>query len=497
MTFCKNRNMKKLLLFFLLLTGVFVRVEAQHVLFPEETGRQYISDSLFIPKKKPFLAAAEVFATNTFVWSFNKAVLNADFAQISWNSWKTNLSSFPVWDTDKFSTNLFAHPYHGGLYFNAARSNGMSFWESVPFSFGGSLMWEYFGENELPSINDLYATTLGGMCLGEITFRLSDLFVDNSSTGWERFSREFLIACISPVRGVNRLLNGQSWKRTASKGRELPSVPIYFNVFAGGRFLAEYDDSKNGELSTHIGVNLIYGEPFRDSYDEYYKPYEWFTLNIGADLFSNQPLFTQVNVIGILWGKNIDNSEKYSLTLGAFQHFDFYDSQIKNGDGEKFSPYRISEAAAFGIGSLFVRRYNLWNKPLIFRSTGYVNGIVLGGNTTDHYFNNERDYNLGSGFSIKLYAGATYKGRWSFDLSAEHFYLYTWRNTSQGRINNSQGDAGHSHLTVLSPYITYHSGKKWNITLRNRHFIRSTYYKYYPNVRFSTTDFVITLGYTL
>lgn len=489
--------MKKLYLVFLLTIAPFMPTKAQHILFSEEAGRIYHSDSLFVAPKKPLLAAGEVLATNTFVWAFNKTILNADYAQLSWQSIKTNLTSKPVWDGDKFSTNLFAHPYHGSLYFNAARSNGLSFWQSSPFALGGSLMWEYFGENELPSINDLFTTTIGGICLGEITFRLSDLLIDNTSWGAERFFREFFVACISPIRGVNRLLNARSWKVERTKGRELPDVPLYLNFFAGGRFLSEYDRIKSGETSIHFGMNMIYGEPLRDSRGSYYTPYEWFTLNVGMDLFSKQPLFSQVNATGILWGKNLDNSDKYSVTIGVFQHFDFYDSQIGKKNGEKFSPYKISEAAAFGIGGLFVRHGSFRNKPLEFRSATYLNGIALGGNTTDFYSFDNRDYNLGSGFSIKLYTGATHNKRWSYDVSAEHFYLYTWHNTAQDYIRNSQGDAGHSHLTVISPFITYHSGKKWNIVLRNRHFIRSTYYKYHDDVRFSTTDVILTIGYTL
>ena len=113
--------MKKLYLVFLLTIAPFMPTKAQHILVPEETGRIYHSDSLFVAPKKPLLAAGEVLATNTFVWAFNKTILNADYAQLSWQSIKTNLTSKPVWDGDKFSTNLFAHPYHGSLYFTAAR----------------------------------------------------------------------------------------------------------------------------------------------------------------------------------------------------------------------------------------------------------------------------------------------------------------------------------------------------------------------------------------
>ena len=135
---------------------------------------------------------------------FDRFLMNEDFAHINGHTIKNNFKTGPVWDTDKFSTNLVAHPYHGSLYFNAARSNGMNFWQSIPFAAGGSLMWEFFMENEPPSINDLMATTFGGVELGEITYRLSDLFIDDRSSGAERVGREILSGLISPVRGINR-----------------------------------------------------------------------------------------------------------------------------------------------------------------------------------------------------------------------------------------------------------------------------------------------------
>lgn len=206
---------------------------------------------------------------------------------------------------------------------------------------------------------------------------------------------------------------------------------------------------------------------------------------------------TQVNATGVLWAKNINHNDKYTLTFGAFQHFYFYNSQIENGNGDLVSPYRISESAAYGLGMLFSRDYDVLKEGLQLRATAYVNGIILGGTITDHFRDNERDYNMGSGYSVKTYAGITLNKRWSIDLSGEHYHIYTWKSTSQKGFNSTQGDEGHSHLTVLSPYITYHSGKKWKISIVNRHFLRVTRYKNYPDVDYSTTDFMITFGCVL
>lgn len=147
-----------------------------------------------------------------------------DWAYINGHTIKSNFKKGPVWDTDQFTTNLFSHPYHGSLYFNAARSNGMNFWQSAPFAAGGSLMWEFFMENEPPSINDMLATTFGGIELGEITYRLSDLFIDNRSSGAERVGREVLAGILSPVRAFNRIIQEKPGDTVLQKDE--PTLPF-------------------------------------------------------------------------------------------------------------------------------------------------------------------------------------------------------------------------------------------------------------------------------
>ena len=76
------------------------------------------------------------------------------------------------------------------MYFNAARANGYSFYESAPFALLGSLEWEYFGENTLPSYNDVINTPVNGIFLGEIFYRLGSNILDDQTTGFDRFFRE-------------------------------------------------------------------------------------------------------------------------------------------------------------------------------------------------------------------------------------------------------------------------------------------------------------------
>lgn len=466
--------------------------------FPKMDTRNYVSDSTYFMPKKPWLAAAEVFGLNMGIWAFDRFALNADFARINGHTIKSNFKTGPVWDTDMFSTNLVAHPYHGSLYFNAARGNGLNFWQSIPYAAGGSLMWEFFMENEPPSINDLLATTFGGVELGEITYRLSDLFIDDRSSGAERVGREILSGLISPIRGINRVITGEAWKHRPHKGRTYAYVPVNFIVTAGPRFLAEQEHSRHGTTSMHVGLRLDYGDPFED---KFYSPYEWFQLRAGFDFFSSQPVITQVNAIGALWGKRVWEKGPRTLTAGIFQHFDYYDSQLRSSEGGKVAPYRISEAAAVGGGIIYYKRAEPADKVDAFGAF-YLNGVALGGGSSDYFRLDNRDYNMGSGYSAKAFSGLTYNGRWGFLLNLENYHIFTWKgydpdvdlSTVDPHTFNVQGDKGHSRLTVMEVRLVYLSDKKWNISLSNRYFSRRTHYSYHEDVNRSTYDLRLSIG---
>lgn len=461
---------------------------------PQISSRRYVSDTANFTPRHPWKAAAEIFGVNMGVWAFDRYIMKEDFAYINGQTIRDNFKRGPVWDTDGFTTNLFSHPYHGSLYFNAARSNGMNFWQSIPFVAGGSLMWEFFMENESPSINDMLATTIGGIELGEITYRLSDLFIDNRSRGAERVGREVLTGLLSPVRGLNRLITGEAWRYNRSKGRTYTSVPVNFIVTAGPRFLAEHEDAKRGTTSMHVSFHIDYGDPF---YDEFYSPYEWFRFHMGLDVFSSQPFISQVNAIGALWGKRIWDDGSRSLTSGIFQHFDYYDSSLNSSN----TPYRISEAAAAGGGLLYYKRATAGDKTDVF-SEFYLTGIGLGASLSDYFKLGDRDYNLGSGYSAKASAGLVYNKRLAFLLNLENYHIFTWKgydpkidwDTVDPKDLNVQGDAGNARLTVFSFKLSYLFRDKWNITLSNRYFARRTNYRYHQTVNSSTYDLMLNFG---
>lgn len=492
--------MKRFLFISALFLSISIYCQGQMYL-PQRTHRHYYSDSLRLIPKKPWVAAAEVFGLNLAVWTFDRYVMKEDWAYINGHTIKHNFKKGPVWDTDQFTTNLFSHPYHGSLYFNAARSNGMNFWQSIPFSAGGSLMWEFFMENEPPSINDMLATTFGGVELGEITFRLSDIFIDDRATGGERIGREVIAGILSPMRALNRIMTGAAWKRRTTKGRIYPSVPVNFIVSIGPRFLAEQEHSKHGTTSLHLNFNINYGSPYDD---EFYEPYEWFRFNAGLDFFSAQPILNQINAIGALWGKTVWEKEQQSLTAGVFQHFDFYNSELRSGSTLKVPPYRIAAPASAGGGLLYRNLGNDATKTDIY-SEFYLNGVALGASLSDYMVLGERDYNLGSGYSVKGSAGIIYDKKLAFTFNLENYHIFTWKgyghdidwNTIDVHDLNVQGDEGNARFSIFTLKLAYFLKEKWNLILTNRYFTRRTNYRHYPTVDSSTYDLMFTIGYRL
>ena len=216
--------------------------------------------------KRTLISAGEVFTINMGVWAFDRYVSKSEFSYINGRTIKSNFREGFGWDNDCMGTNLLMHPYHGSLYFNTARSNGFSFYQSIPFNLGGSLMWEFFLENEPPSINDLLSTTFAGSMFGEVSFRVSNLIIDNSATGANRVFREIFAGLVSPIHELNRLLSGNAWRRNALSYYDKPSFD--FNISAGTRWLKP-QINENYDVFGEISAALQYNPEREDLENPY------------------------------------------------------------------------------------------------------------------------------------------------------------------------------------------------------------------------------------
>ena len=461
------------------------------------------TDSLMAltPEKHPWWALAEVTGINAFVHLFDRFAANQDYAQTTLNSWKKNLRSTPVWDNDQFSTNLFMHPYHGNLYFNAARSQGLNFWESAPFSLLGSLQWEYFGETEPPALNDMIATTFGGICIGEIANRVSRIFLNDSKRGWNRFLREALATVVNPIGEMKRIATGDAWRVRNSHNlyHDYERNPIDLSVSIGDHYLADNGALFRGEHNAYTTFYMEYGDPINKG--DYNHPFDFFDAEATFVFSGNQPFINQVHLMGRLWSTPMIDNRHMNAEFGIYQHFDYFDSSPVK-EGSDLTPYRISEAAAFGPGVI----YQLPNVGMLSRLEQriFLNGILLGGTKTDYYNIIDRDYNMGSGFSFKSKTHLELRNFGRFILHAQYYRIFTWKGYKQEDLENAshetllylnaQGDKGNSGLLVINPMTEIDIHKNISLFLSGAYFNRRTHYANYDDIHAHT--FHVNLGLT-
>ena len=442
-------------------------------------------------------AAAEVVGTNAGVWAFDRYVADADYAHISLKSIRDNLREGFVWDNDQLGTNMFLHPYNGSLYFNAARSSGFNFWQSGCFALAGSAMWELFMECEPPSTNDIIATPVGGMCIGEVTYRASDAIIDDRTGGAERVAREIGAFIVSPMRGLNRLISGDMWRRRATSGRMFGIPNLAMEMSLGVNVL----DFRHDDCSPRPGgiakINIEYGDRFEVRSK---KPYDYFTFSASLNMMRRQPVLQHLSIQGRLLARELLDSRGRHLSVGMFQHFDYYDSDTINAGA---IPYKLGVPASVGAGLYF---RDVERSRFVLDAYAHVNGVMLAGILTDYYRVDMRNYNLAMGFSTKIGANIVIDdGRWAMSVRNELFQLYTWKGYSpdtdlrhiEPKTFNVMGDKSRATFCVTSLRADWRMTSKLYLTLNLEHYLRVTRYSYHPTVRSTTLGAQLMLTYKL
>ena len=444
-------------------------------------------------KKRPWRAVAEATGINVLVHCFDRFVLNEEFSQTTLRSLRRNFTDGMVWDNDYFITNMFAHPYHGNLYFNSARSNGLTFWESAPFALGGSLMWEFLGETEPPAINDVIATTMGGIAIGEITHRVSNVILDDRSRGFRRFLREAAATLIDPIKGFNRIISGEAWRVRSDHYlyHDRNELPLDFSVSFGTRYLADDGALFRGENGAYVTLFMGYGTPVDG--EPHTTPYDFFEVEANFGLGGSQPMVNALHIVGRLWSMPILDKKNMAGEFGIYQHFNYYNSEPVK-DGSELTPYRISEAGAVGPGFIFMLpRVGAMSK---LEQRVFLDLILLGGTKSDYFNVIERNYNMGSGFSLKSKTFVEFGNVARLILHAKYFRLYTWKGYETKDLEhitdlhylNVQGDRGNAGLLVVNPIIEVGLKKNWSLSFSSTYYTRRTYYKYHPNVTANTFE---------
>ena len=386
-----------------------------------------MADSLN-PKSALWLPLTEIIGLNLTLGAFNRYVAGSEFSKISWETIGHNFKNGFGWDADKFSTNMFEHPFHGSIYYNFARSNGYTYWESMAMAAVGSWQWEFFMENEPPAYNDWIQTTLGGSMLGEMFYRMSSYIIDESSSGSERTWRE-LGTIFNPGRLFNRLIHGRTSRHTDALIYE--KEPRTGTLTLGTNNVADGLDFDRGTSNLQFTFEYTYGKPF---IKKRRKPFDFFRLNIGIN-FWEQDFIGFVYAYGLIAGKNLIFRKKHRFLIGLFHHFDYLSNKI----------YKIG---ASSIGGGILHKFPIVKDEELVTSM-HVNVILMGGANSVYAtefkyapLDSARNYNMGMGMSGKLEAflkldwGTMYIG-----------YLLYW-------IHTMQGAPGNEFIGILKPRVT-------------------------------------------
>jgi len=343
------------------------------------------------PPKRFFAAAGELGLLEVLPWAFDRYVLKEDYAHISWHTVSHNYHTGFVYDRDDFNTNQFAHPYHGSLFFGAARSNGFSFWESSAFALAGSFIWECCMENTAPSINDLINTTLGGMTRGEISHRLSAMILDNTASGGERLWRELGAAVVNPIGAFTRLVSGDTARDFPNPEERFPSG-FAISADLGYRHLSS-------GASTHPSQGLfsftaLYGDPFAG---DIHKPFDTFYAGFDAT-FPGATTISRFEERGLLKGWEWSDPEApVRHVFGFSQEYEYLNNASQ-----------VFGAEMFGAGLL--SRYDIAPGVRAMTDLSLI-AIPLAGIQTIDFTSTETgrnyDYAPGGGARVaaRLYAG--------------------------------------------------------------------------------------------
>ncbi len=415
-----------------------------------------LNDDILLNKKYPlWKPAVNVLGINVFTWSLDRLVLNEDFSRVGPATWKYNFQKGWEWDSDRFGINFIGHPYTGSMYFNAARSQGYSYLESVPFAVGGSLLWEYFGETTRPSYNDLINTPVNGAFLGEIFYRLSSNILDDRTTGGNRVFREIAAGLIDPVRGLNRLLQGKTFRHTTKEVYQ--KEPLNITLFAG---LHKINTGNNtvfgpGPAEMLINMQLDYGNPFEIVQR---KPFDVFRFKTEFSFGSGRKFLDNLTGYGILFGSNA-HLGKLAILYGAFQYDDYWDN-------------KSFELGAIGFGGAVITKYP-FSKGVNLYTSVHLALMPLAGNSTRFGPDTSqiRDYTFDDGFETKIESTLTL-GKYA---SASFTYYYYFLHTVVG-------EPGNNNISILKPRITVRVLKNLNVGFEHYIYYDDRYLKNIPAI---------------
>lgn len=335
--------------------------------------------------KSYYVPIAGIFLFDSSLNLFNRQFSGVSDYDVTWSSFKDNLTGKWVYDNDPFDINQFGHPYQGSMYHGFARSAGLNYWEASAYTILGSVAWEIAGETTPPSINDQFTTGFGGSFLGEPLFRMASLLLESGDGGRPGFWREIGAAMISPATGFNRWAYGERfdgvfrshdpavYTRIDLGANINSSVSSDVNLNPDDQTPAIPQSYETGEVIADF--TMAYGLPGKPGYT-YRRPFDYFHFQFTA---ASSNILENVISRGLLYGTDYAIGDNYRGIWGLYGTYDYIAPQI----------FRISSTgAAFGTTAQWWMSETVALQGSLLAGVGYGSAGAINGP-------GERDYHHG------------------------------------------------------------------------------------------------------
>jgi len=397
-------------------------------------------DSLYNRKYPLWVPFLEGIGDNFILSMVDSRILKYSWAMVGKASWKSNLSAGPPWgpnwdwDQTRFGNDFLGHPYFGNLYYNDARCNGYNFWASAPYALLGAYEWKIFGENVTPERNSLIATSVDGIALGEILYRISSNILDDRTRGSERFFRELLAAMIDPMMGFNRLIQGKTFRHTNKEVYQ--KEPLNITVYSGINKINNHSSAiLSGNTTEMINAQFDYGNPFEIASRQ---PFDFFKLRVETDLGQGRKIIDNINGYGILVGRNAQ-SGNVPLLEGIFLYYDYWDNPI-------------FELSTIGLGPGVFSKLPL-GKNINLYTNAHLSIVPFGGTSTGVVSDTSqsRDFNFCYGVQAKIESSLSLGNVATIGITYYYFRLQCINSVGQ---DEPIGSLGENSLGILQPKIT-------------------------------------------
>ncbi|MGC3977552.1 MAG: hypothetical protein QM751_04550 [Paludibacteraceae bacterium] len=135
----------------------------------------------------------------------------------------------------------------------------------------------------------------------------------------------------------------------------------------------------------------------------------------------------------------------------------------------------------------------------------FASVMLLGASYSDYIKIDDKDYDLGSGYSLKLNGNIYLSKKWMFSFNVENYFIYTWKGADETveykNIDlkdwsryNFQGDKSKARLAVAEFKCHYKLTEKLYIEINSAQFMRKTNYKYFTDVSYSSFENFLSFG---